>query len=365
MGTISGEPEMSKLPALLHYDTACRALAEAHRVDEVKKIRDQAVAMQVYAAQAKDTRLITRATEIRMRAERRAGEFLIQMAARKERHTGKAAKGSRVATPTDAPTLSDLGINKTQSSRWQQLAALDDRHFEHKVKNASALAYDNMTRRIIKADKIERAKQRHGKLIEHGCTVDDLVTLAESSKRFQVVYADPPWPFETSASRKILSAVDNHYGTSPLDVIAKLPVARLAADNCALLLWCTGPHITIGTHVEIIRAWGFKPSTIAFVWVKQKQSGDGLRTNGQGYWTTANAEICFIATKGSPLRLNADVHQVIEAPVAAHSEKPEEVRRRIERLFPGPYLELYGRKLVPGWTVWGDEVPPPIAEAAE
>jgi N6-adenosine-specific RNA methylase IME4 len=39
-----------------------------------------------------------------------------------------------------------------------------------------------------------------------------------------------------------------------------------------------------------------------------------------------------------------------------HSAKPEEVRRRIERLFPGPYLELYGRKLVPGWTVWGNEI---------
>ena len=138
--------------------------------------------------------------------------------------------------------------------------------------------------------------------------------------------------------------------------IKGLPVAALAADDCALLLWCTGPHITIGTHVEIIRAWGFKPSTIAFVWVKTKQNGDGVRNNGRGCWTTANAEVCFIATKGSPLRLATDVHQVVMAPVGEHSAKPEEVRRRIERLFPGPYLELYGRKLVPGWTVWGNEV---------
>lgn len=76
-----------------------------------------------------------------------------------------------------------------------------------------------------------------------------------------------------------------------------------------------------------------------------------------GYYTRSNSEICLLATKGSPLRLATDVHAVVMAPVADHSAKPEEVRRRIERLFAGPYLELYGRETVPGWTVWGNEIP--------
>jgi N6-adenosine-specific RNA methylase IME4 len=340
---------------LVRYDAACRALADAHSVDEVKEIHDKAVAMQAYARQAKDTTLIIKATEIRMRAERRVGELLIEMAARNERHSGHGDQksGSQLATPK----LADLGINKTQSSRWQQLAALDDSHFEHKVKSASKRAYDNITHRIIKAAKIERAQQRHRNVIEHGCTVTDLVALADSGKRFSVIYADPPWPWETwgGASGKVRSAPDNHYGTSTIEEIAKLPVARLAADDCALLSWCTWPHITIGNHVPIMTAWGFKPSTAAFVWIKQNPSGEGLHT-GNGYATRSNSEVCFLGIKGSPLHLATDVHQIVMAPVGEHSAKPEEVRRRIERLFPGPFLELYGRRPVPGWTVWGNEI---------
>ena len=132
----------------------------------------------------------------------------------------------------------------------------------------------------------------------------------------------------------------------------KLPVAALAADHCALLLWCTGPHIAIGSHVKVIEAWGFRPSTIAFDWIKQNPRGDGFHV-GMGYWSRSNSEQCFIAVKDSPRRLATDVHQVVFAPVGEHSEKPDEVRRRIERLLPGPYLELYGRKQVDGWCVCG------------
>jgi N6-adenosine-specific RNA methylase IME4 len=342
--------------ALVRYDAARRALAEAHRVDEVKDIRDKAVALQHYARQAKDTALITQATEIRMRAERRAGELLIEMEKAKASGSNQHKERSRDATAP--PKLSDLAINKTQSSRWQGLAKLDDDVFEQKVEATTKRAYNAMTRRFIKAEQIKETKERHAKVIEHGCTVDDLVALAKSGERFGVIYADPPWPWETwgGDSGKIQSACDNHYGTSALDEIMKLPIAHLAADDCALLMWCTWPHISIGTHIKVIEAWGFRPCTLAFDWIKQNPRRDGLHT-GMGYYTRSNAEPCLLAVRGSPVRLATNVHQVVIAPVGEHSAKPEEVRRRIERLFPGPYLELNGRKPVSGWTVWGNEIP--------
>ena len=138
---------------LMRYDAACKALAEAHRVDEVKNIRDKAVAMQAYAKQAKDSTLIMQATEIRMRAERRAGELLRDMAERGERAVRKNMK-SQPATSK----LSDLGINKTESSRWQRLAALDADSFEAKIEGASKRAYDGITYRFLKQAEIERAQ---------------------------------------------------------------------------------------------------------------------------------------------------------------------------------------------------------------
>jgi N6-adenosine-specific RNA methylase IME4 len=263
------------------------------------------------------------------------------------------------------PKLADLGINKTQSSRWQRLATLDRDVFEGKVKAAAERGYNAMTSRLVKAEQIKQAKARHGKIIERGCTVDDLVALAESGKHFSVICADPAWPWKPwSPLGGTQSSVDHHYGTSEIDEIKALPVAPLAANGCVLFLWGTWPWLP--QVIEIISAWGFTYKTCAFVWVKQTADRTGLHT-GMGYFTRSNSEICLLATKGSPQRLAADVHQVVLAPVGEHSAKPEEVRGRIERLFGGPYLELYARKPAPGWTTWGNEIARDhfIFEAAE
>ena len=131
---------------LTRYDQARFALGECQRVDEVKDIRDKAEAMAAYARQAKDTELVEWATEIKVRAERKAGELLIQMKARGELASpGDGEKFGANKHSSQAPTsvpsrLADMGLSKDQSQRWQSLAGMTDEHFETAVATAKDTA---------------------------------------------------------------------------------------------------------------------------------------------------------------------------------------------------------------------------------
>jgi phage N-6-adenine-methyltransferase len=114
---------------LIKYNEARRALAEAHSVDEVKDIRDKAAAMQEYAKQAKDTELIRYSTDIKYRAERRAGEMLIALGERRGGDTTPNSSPSEFARPSNK----QLGITDNQSSRWQKQAKLADEEFEERL----------------------------------------------------------------------------------------------------------------------------------------------------------------------------------------------------------------------------------------
>lgn len=132
--------------ALVRYDTARKALAEARRVDEVKEVRDQAMAMRLYAKQAKDMELIGYATEIRMRAERCLGELMEE-----DRKAGKLARGGQphqkqksTGVPNTLvekqPTLADQGIDKNLAKRARVLADLEQEDFETQVARAKLSA---------------------------------------------------------------------------------------------------------------------------------------------------------------------------------------------------------------------------------
>jgi hypothetical protein len=106
----------------------CLAIAECHRVDEVKDIRDRARAFEVYAKQALNLDAERKAAEIRIRAERKAGELLKEMKSGGHRQSGRGSKKAESCGTT--PQLKDLGISKDQSSKWQQLADIPAEEFE-------------------------------------------------------------------------------------------------------------------------------------------------------------------------------------------------------------------------------------------
>jgi hypothetical protein len=122
---------------LVRYDAACRALAEAKSVDEVKDLRDKSEAMRVYAMQAKNKQLEVDAAEIRIRAERRLGEMIALQ--KKTVGLNQGAKGSSVTgsikTPVkdDRPTLAEAGVDKKLSARAQKMAAIPEDEFEQIV----------------------------------------------------------------------------------------------------------------------------------------------------------------------------------------------------------------------------------------
>ena len=180
------------------------------------------------------------------------------------------------------------------------------------------------------------------------------VDIFSTDKKYEIIYADPPWLYRDK--RGGLPG----YGACPYSCmtqqdIKELPVSQLAAKDSVLFMWATMPMLQ--EALDVIKAWGFKYKTVAFVWVKTNPKSGGFVT-GLGSWTRSNAELCLIATRGHPKRIARTIKQIIVSPRGRHSEKPKEARERIIQLIGDiPRIELFARQAPSGWDVWGNEAP--------
>jgi N6-adenosine-specific RNA methylase IME4 len=175
-----------------------------------------------------------------------------------------------------------------------------------------------------------------------GCVARSLEALVARGLRFGTIYADPPWAYENTAAR---GAAEDHYRTLTLEQICGLAVPQLALPRAHLHLWTTTSFLN--DAFSVITAWGFTYKS-CFVWVKPV-IGCG------NYWRLAH-EFLLLGVRGRVPFRDRRQRSWLELRRGRHSGKPERIRDVIERVSPGPYLELFGRKPAGGWVVFGDAI---------
>ncbi|WP_244560208.1 MT-A70 family methyltransferase [Bosea sp. TND4EK4] len=172
---------------------------------------------------------------------------------------------------------------------------------------------------------------------------------------FSTIMADPPWRFQNSTGKVAPEHKRlNRYGTMTLDDIKKLPVADVAEVTAHLYLWV--PNALLPDGLDVMKAWGFQYKANV-VWHKIRKDG-GSDGRGVGFYFRNVTELLLFGVRGKnarTLRPGRTQVNMIQTMKREHSRKPDEQYKLIESCSPGPYLEMFGRGVRKGWTVWGNQ----------
>jgi N6-adenosine-specific RNA methylase IME4 len=172
--------------------------------------------------------------------------------------------------------------------------------------------------------------------------------------KFSIIYADPPWDYKGQKQHTGRGGTESggaitHYSTMKLKDLKMLDIQSLCEKDCLLFMWSSSPHLD--QAIDLMASWGFSWATVGFVWEKQRVN--------PGFYTMSQVELCLVGKKGKipTPRGSRNERQFLSELRGKHSEKPDEVRKRIERMFPTQSkIELFARAAPEGWSVWGDEV---------
>lgn len=167
---------------------------------------------------------------------------------------------------------------------------------------------------------------------------------------FQTAIIDPPWPYERASKNEKLKGYVSQdgneiYQTLSIEDLKNLPVGSVVGNY--LFMWTVSPFLKEG--IELLEAWGFNYVT-SMAWFKNT----GL---GVGYWFRGSHELVLVAKRKGAKSIRTGEQSIFQSKRTRHSAKPDHIHELIERNFPGPYLEIFGRKSRPGWTILGNQSP--------
>lgn len=163
-------------------------------------------------------------------------------------------------------------------------------------------------------------------------------------KRYKTLLLDPPWDVFQRGNY----GAHKHYNLMSLKEIKALPIAELAEENAHCWLWVTNNTLRVG--FDIMEEWGF-PVKSVFTWIKLRM--------GLGNTLRSCTEHVLLGIRGKcPVKVKNQINFGIFTPKCEHSHKPEEFHEIIQRVSPGPYLEMFARRRPssPEWDVWGNEI---------
>lgn len=324
----------SQSQALATLEEVTAALAICTDIRSVKELRDRAKAIECYMKQSRQSaEAQNQAARIKLFASRRAGELLAEMDLQKP---GPGRGKKKASHDASGFTLSDIGINHSQSSRWQSLASIPSETFEAFVEETVEKGELTEKAAVSLAKKLKKEKvvsvERTG----------EVKSLVDYGQKFRCIYADPPWKYGNQATR---ASTDNHYPTMTIAEICELPVKELLEEKAVLFLWATNGFLR--ESFDVMDAWGFEFKS-SMVWVKPQM--------GIGNYVRNAHEFLLIGSRGGMRTDGKSQISWINSRRGKHSKKPQEFRHIVEKLAPGPRLEMFARETSPGWCVWGNEV---------
>lgn len=159
---------------------------------------------------------------------------------------------------------------------------------------------------------------------------------------FKTIVADPPWDWGSRCNRG-----SGHKPFFPTMSIDRLCAMKVPADKKAHL-WLWGVSKKMDWAYIVARAWGFEPVNLV-TWCKRRP--------GLGQFQT-NTEHVLMARRGGAIGnpFGKTGGTWFDWSAGRCVEKPDDFYKLVEKVSPGPYLDMFARKKREGWSVWGNEV---------